>query len=132
MSSSPPSSLGSPVERATFPLEARSPARARRFVHDVLRRWAWDGPRRDVELLTSELVTNAVLHARSSVDVSIRCSDRGVRVEVADRSAQVPVAQDYRVDAQTGRGLVLVERTSTSWGVQQREVGKTVWFEVAG
>ena len=84
-----------------------------------------------VTLLTNELVTNAVLHADSDITVMV-CMDKGVvRVEVADGSTRTPSDPHYGGEAQTGRGLTLVEKVSDAWGVTKRSGGKTVWFEVA-
>ena len=84
-----------------------------------------------VTLLTSELVTNAVLHANSDIELMVCASNGVVRVEVSDTSPQVPTLPRLNPAAQTGRGLTLVEKGSSTWGVSKQAVGKTVWFEVA-
>jgi anti-sigma regulatory factor (Ser/Thr protein kinase) len=85
-----------------------------------------------VELLVSELVTNAVLHARSDVEVRLSTSDRGLRVDVADSSNRRPVMRTRDESAMTGRGLGLVAELSTEWGVDEIvDGGKSVWFVVA-
>jgi len=85
------------------------------------------------ELVTSELVTNAVVHAGTDIDVSIElCPDR-VRVEVADGSPHLPRSRRYGTSAGTGRGLVMVEELTDEWGVSRRgpgDQGKVVWFEI--
>ena len=83
-----------------------------------------------VVLLTSELVTNAILHARTHIELAVRCESATIRVEVDDRSPQLPVPEPAAVDATTGRGLTLVDVMSGAWGVEERASGKTVWFEV--
>lgn len=120
------------------PIEARThltsgpaaPAQARRFVRDVLREWNQAPVADVVTLLTSELVTNAVLHAGSEVDISLCASGGTIRVEVADSSPRVPEPSGYRNDAQTGRGLAVVAAQSDNWGTQRTRSGKIVWFEV--
>jgi anti-sigma regulatory factor (Ser/Thr protein kinase) len=82
-----------------------------------------------VLLLTSELVTNAVLHAGSDVSLIVRCEDRTVRVEIEDHSTELPVP-GRSPDASAGRGLMLVDVMSGRWGIERRPMGKTVWFEV--
>ncbi|GAA2026533.1 ATP-binding protein [Pseudokineococcus marinus] len=82
-------------------------------------------------LLTSELTTNAVLHARGEVVVRVEVVGSLVRVEVTDRSTRSPSLQVPRLDASGGRGLVLVEALSSRWGSRLVGGGKAVWFELA-
>lgn len=81
-------------------------------------------------LLVSELVTNAVLHAATSLAVSVHRFDDRIRVDVADGSPAFPSPRDYGVDATTGRGLTLLEVLPTAWGVEAFPWGKVVWFEL--
>ena len=83
-----------------------------------------------VTLLTNELVTNAVLHAGTDIILDVSLHDATVRVEVVDASAREPSPAHYDATAQTGRGLTLVEKVATDWGVTPRDDGKAVWFEV--
>ena len=106
---------------------------ARRFVRDVLmsRRVA-DGVVSTVELLTSEVVTNAILHARSGTQLAVQVNDGSVRVAVRDSSPEMPVRRLARPDDVGGRGVVIVEELATAWGVERERNGaKRVWFEVA-
>lgn len=92
-----------------------------------------DDVRYVVELLVGELVTNAVLHARTGLHLRLHIADGRVRVEVGDGSARLPRVNDaYDTEAQTGRGLALVERLASCWGVDRTAdgSGKVVWFEV--
>lgn len=82
------------------------------------------------ELCVSELVTNAVVHAGTDIDVSVRLHEGGARVEVLDRSAHLPVPRHYASLAATGRGLLMVDQLVTRWGVTSHAGSKTVWFEV--
>lgn len=110
--------------------ELTSPRVARRFVTETLAEWECDNARDAVELLVSELVTNAVMHARSPVDVAVVLHRDVVRIEVGDRSADMPQPQRPAPDARSGRGLELVGQLASGWGVQARQGGKVVWFEV--
>lgn len=84
-----------------------------------------------VALLTNELVTNAVLHARTRIGLRISRLSGRLRVEVGDASRQVLAIRPRNLDAQTGRGLELVDSLAISWGVEQdADNGKVVWFEV--
>lgn len=108
-------------------------ARARGFLKDVLDR-SEEHPLVDVaSLLVSELVTNAVLHAASAVELTVRCQQGRVRVEVADASPATPQRRTYKEEATTGRGLEMVELLAEQWGVDTSAGGgKAVWFEVSG
>jgi GAF domain-containing protein len=81
-------------------------------------------------LLTSELVTNAVLHAATPFTVTLHLMTDRIRVDVADRSSVVPSVKDYATDAATGRGLTLFNTLASDWGVQPVMGGKIVWFEL--
>lgn len=82
-------------------------------------------------LLTSELVTNALLHARSAAELAVRLVDGRLRVAVSDATATVPVRKRYGKDAATGRGLLLIETMSSAWGTEPVDGGKVVWFELS-
>ena len=116
-----------------LPPDYTAAARARRFVRATLESWILVEIIADTELLTSELVTYAILHARSSARVEISYDDDGgpVRVSVCDSSPAPPRLRDYGPQAVTGRGLLLVDRIAQRWGVDHGDGGKCVWFEVA-
>lgn len=108
-----------------------SAGHARRFVDEVLNRWRCEAVLDDVKLLVSELVTNAVVHAGSEVQVAVRLLGDAVRIEVVDRSPGTSLRPSQPTeDAESGRGLLLVETMASSWGVEPLEHGKAVWFEV--
>jgi DNA-binding NarL/FixJ family response regulator len=114
-----------------FEQDAQSPRAARRFVTQALTGWD-DGDLTDtVTLLVSELVTNAVLHAGSDVEVAVRLTAAAARVEVTDGSGDAVAPRDARSDEDSGRGLALVGSLARRWGVRPAPGGgKTVWFEV--
>ena len=103
---------------------------ARRFTAETLGGWGATELADTAVLLVSELVTNAVLHARSSSELVVRRVETGIRVEVRDESASAPTVKSYSVDAGTGRGLLLVESLAARWGSQPNAFGKSVWFEL--
>jgi anti-sigma regulatory factor (Ser/Thr protein kinase) len=87
----------------------------------------------DAELLTSEVVSNAVRHAQldPSQEIVVRIvADGYVRVEVVDQGP--PFEADLRRPGSGARGwgLFLVDAVATSWGVEREGSGKRVWFEV--
>ncbi len=81
-------------------------------------------------LLTSELVTNAVLHAATPLCVTLHILPDRIRVDVADGNPTFPSVKDYGRDAATGRGLTLFDTLASEWGVQAVDGGKIVWFEL--
>jgi anti-sigma regulatory factor (Ser/Thr protein kinase) len=116
--------------RANLEALPQSAASARKFVDETLRRWDYGDLFDVVALLASELVTNAILHARSEVELSVRLTPTAIRVEVADHSIQHPVPREAAPEDTSGRGLALVETLASAWGVDERTGGKSVWFEV--
>jgi DNA-binding NarL/FixJ family response regulator len=116
-----------------FEQDTQSARAARRFVSQVLTGWDDDeGDLTDtVTLLVSELVTNAVVHAGSDVEVSVRLTPTAARIEVTDASADSINPRDATQDEDSGRGLALVGSLARRWGVRPAPGGgKTVWFEV--
>lgn len=112
----------------TLPAAATSPSRARRFVADHLAAWGLPDEGGDVLLAASELVTNALLHARTAMTVRIALAGAGaVRIEVADGSVAEPRGRRFTVESGTGRGLRLLDSLCDEWGVTTRDGGKTVW-----
>ena len=107
-----------------------SAALARRFTAETLGQWGATELAETAVLLVSELVTNAVLHARSASELVVRTVDSGIRVEVRDDSSAAPSPKGYSLEAGTGRGLLLVEALAARWGSDPGAFGKSVWFEL--
>jgi anti-sigma regulatory factor (Ser/Thr protein kinase) len=104
---------------------------ARRALRDLLRQWGKPGRSDVAELLTSELVTNALIHTDTDAILTATVSPRGLRVEVRDFVARRPRLRISNSDDGThGRGLVLVQSLADAWGVRAHGVGKVVWFEL--
>jgi anti-sigma regulatory factor (Ser/Thr protein kinase) len=132
-----------------LPAEAASAAAARRSVRGLLvgqgsptasspkPRSAQATPPLDqaaldrVLLLTSEVVTNAILHARTPLRLTASLEGGQVQVRVYDRLRLLPRVRSYPADAGTGRGMHLVEALADEWGVEETPNGKCVWFCVA-
>jgi len=114
-----------------LPADVRSVAAARLFVEDAVRGWGVEPPEA-LPLLTSEVVTNAVVHSGASwVEVrAVRAGNRA-RVEVADQDPTVPEVQPADPASPGGFGMWLVDRLARAWGVTEVEDdGKFVWFEL--
>ncbi|MEW2812220.1 SpoIIE family protein phosphatase [Streptomyces massasporeus] len=121
---------------ASFEPVGRSVASARSFVRDTLQGWGFADIVDDAVVLTSELVTNAVVHAGTSADVLCLRSDEGARIEVADRypEREIPLQGTAinmgSADREGGRGLQLCAALAGRWGVEYTPTHKTVWFQL--
>jgi anti-sigma regulatory factor (Ser/Thr protein kinase) len=149
-------------EQAHFalPSETRAAAAARRFAAAQCDAWGLARLCEDVVLTVSELVTNAVVHARSSATLTISLSGDYLEVAVADDSARAPIVRPVRLDLEAdieqviaravedldtrapvwhvgeagsiaaGRGMLIVDAVSDEWGVNRLAYGKEVWFRL--
>ncbi|WP_103501353.1 SpoIIE family protein phosphatase [Streptomyces sp. SM14] len=121
---------------AIFEPVGRSVAAARGFVRDTLQGWGLDDLIDDAVVLTSELVTNAVVHAGTTAEVRCLRDGTGLRVEIIDRhpERELPFAQVRRgtvdTDSEGGRGLMLCAALSSRWGVEYTTSDKRVWFRL--
>lgn len=120
---------------ASFDPVGRSVAAARAFVRDTLQGWGHSELVDDAVVLTSELVTNAVIHAGTSAEVLCLRSEDSIRVEVADRypEREIPVQSGRTLgnpDRENGRGLLLCAALAHRWGVDYSPTRKHVWFHL--
>jgi DNA-binding NarL/FixJ family response regulator len=122
---------GSLSDRHTFDRDLSSSRAARRFMEQTLEQWDCGDLLDAVNVLVSELVTNAVVHADSEAEVAVVLTDAVLRVEVGDRGrGTIQPRQAADLDT-SGRGMALVEIMSSGWGVDPRPGGgKVVWFEI--
>jgi len=130
------------VATAAYQPEPTAAAAARRFVRDTLQSWlvsdvAADGYGLvdDAVLLTSELVTNAVVHAGTTVEVTCRLADGGVEVVVSDGHParlvpEPPENEHIPAERTSGRGLLLPAALASAWGVSYGQAAKAVWFRI--
>lgn len=115
----------------SLPPHPSSIGAARRFVRSALLSSGREELADDAELAVSEVVTNAVVHAGTRIEVNVVLGPVLVRVEVEDGSPHQPRARRYATTASTGRGLGLLNDTAADWGVRPTTRGKAVWFELA-
>lgn len=115
-----------------LPSTAKSVTEARRFVIDALANWRLDRLADTAALLTSEVVTNAILHARTPVELVVRRLGKGVSVEVTDGSRRQPRTRRATPESTNGRGLALVEQLASTWEITVHGKGKTIRFTVSG
>jgi PAS domain S-box-containing protein len=108
-----------------------SARQARSFVGEALEGAGLPGFEDSATLLVSELVTNAIVHARTPIEVAVVATAATVYVGVSDGSGQLPARRDYGTQATTGRGLALVDLIAARHGTETHDDGsKTVWFEL--
>lgn len=115
------------AERAFSPSPA-AVAVCRAFARIQLHDWALSPERVDETVLVlSELMTNALRHARTPVVVTLFCDGRAVTLTLTDGDADPPAGRAAATSDEDGRGLRIVEQLCESWGVAPAPVGKTVW-----
>lgn len=113
---------------APLPDSART---ARRLVAEVLSTARAEHFTDTATLLTSELVTNGIVHAHTELEVTVDATQTWVRVEVVDGNSRLPSRRDYDENASTGRGMEMVELLADEFGVEPlEENGKRVWFRL--
>ncbi|MBK3579961.1 SpoIIE family protein phosphatase [Streptomyces sp. MBT65] len=109
--------------------EDSAPGQARRLARRALARWGMEDMSDSVELLVSEVVTNAVRYASRPVTLRLLRTDV-LRCEVGDDVPQLPRLRQARATDEGGRGLYLVNRLARRWGATRLSTGKVVWFEL--
>ncbi len=122
------------LERKVRPADLAAVAEVRAELRQLLSRWPPspdDGLIEVAALLTSELVTNALVHTKGGAVVTAAVTDR-LRVEVRDFAPRRPEPRAPGVDGTSGRGLMLVRSLADAWGVRTHAAGKCVWFELGG
>lgn len=116
--------------------DLRGVAEVRLFLRDLMERWDYTPALDEMQVLASELVTNALIHAHSRVDLRLRKYSNRIRVEVQDSDPNPPVPTTLledeigNEDAENGRGLLIVEALAHSWGSSPAGRGKITWFEL--
>jgi len=115
-----------PARTTTFEPAATAVSAARRFVSDA----SQFADTRELELLVSEVASNAVFHARSPFTVSVIPLADGIRVEVGDRDSRPPQPLALDPSRANGRGLLILQTIARRWGSYATSSGKVVWFEL--
>ncbi|MGH3372400.1 MAG: ATP-binding protein, partial [Nocardioidaceae bacterium] len=114
-----------------FAPDGRSASEARRFVRRTLEGWGAPDLTDEAVLVTSELVTNAVVHAGTPVRVALDLDAQALRIEVQDLHPHrsLPLgAEAPEDDAEHGRGLLITAALASSWGVDYSAGAKRVWL----
>ena len=122
-----------PPSRFSLSLNGRAsdrPGVARRWVVARCAALTVDVGNVDLPLLVSELVTNACAHGAEPIRVHLDVGQARVRVEVEDGSPKMPEVKRPDRRSTVGRGLLIVESLSRSWGAERAGAGKVVWAEL--
>jgi hypothetical protein len=107
-------------------------AEARGQVRAAIRDWKVPVDHDIALVLTSDLVTNAIMHGDgATLTLAIRCSRGHLRIDVYDKSRFLPMGADEPVSMRAGHGLVLVAALSTEWGSFRTPAGKAMYFTLA-
>ncbi|MCX4912031.1 SpoIIE family protein phosphatase [Streptomyces sp. NBC_00687] len=112
--------------------DLRGVKKARRFVDEQLAAWGLQEVSDSCQLITSEIVTNALIHAGSDVDIRLRAFDDHLRLEVSDAGSNPPIpsplalAEEENAEAEHGRGLLIVEALGAEWRSSPNGWGKKV------
>ncbi|MFC6018789.1 SpoIIE family protein phosphatase [Plantactinospora solaniradicis] len=127
------------LRRVRLPADRRTPAAARALVRSVLADAGLEELLNEALLLTTELSTNAVEHARTELDIEVVADESGLTVTVSDFAAG-PIDDvtarpkndltDISQVSERGRGLLLVDHFATRWGTTHQATGKGVWFRL--
>lgn len=119
------------ASRALLAPEDRSPGAARRIVRNAVMEAGLDQILDEALLLTTELVTNALVHGGTEVELDVEVVDFTLKVQVSDRGdGRVLLGASPSEEREGGRGIYLVDALATAWGTRHSQDGKTVWFEL--
>ena len=119
------------VVTRSFADRTTSVAEARHFVAATLGRWGCERLIDDAQLVVSELVTNAVIHAHTPAHLVVTLRVGRLRIEVTDGGHGSLRPQPWDGRRLGGRGLLIVDRLAERWGVAHDTDGKSVWVELS-
>lgn len=120
-----------PRRRFGFEHELDSPCAARAAVVQAVSDLELGELSDDMQLVVSELVTNAIRYADPPVEVEIEAGHDAVTIAVVDGSPGRPVARPDDVDAEGGRGLLIIDHLASETGVRPHPPGKTIWASLS-
>jgi anti-sigma regulatory factor (Ser/Thr protein kinase) len=119
-----------PTARRRIVPDRDAPGHARTAVQEFCQRQGVGGDRDAAQLVASELVTNAVVHAGTAIDLTLRLLGSTLHIAVRDGGTGRPHVADVDESAESGRGLMLVDALASSWGTFFPDAGKVVWATV--
>ncbi|MGN6299649.1 MAG: ATP-binding protein [Angustibacter sp.] len=118
------------IGELSLPPEVVSVTRARHYVRDTLTALGVPDCADDAQLAVSELIANAVKHARTPLVLELTADDEHLTVTVADGERELASQVQQHALAESGRGLRIVAAIASEWGVEPREGGKALWFRL--
>ena len=116
---------------AEFECSRESVRAAREFLAVTMASWDCDDEEQVAALLTTEIVTNAIVHAGTAYRLAVELVPPELMVEVFDGDPTLPVRMAAAAHAESGRGLALLEAMAARWGARAHSGGKAVWFALA-
>lgn len=119
------------LAESVLPSLPDTPSAGRQIVRDGCAACGLSALAATAELLVSELLTNAVVHAGGDVLLRLELTAAALFVSVADRDPRSPVVRPPSDERLGGRGLAIVAALADDWGVQSAPVGKAVWCRIA-
>ena len=128
-----PSGVDSPRQlRMTLSAVSHSVRLSRDATHAALTAWQLGHVDEAAVVLVSELVTNAVRHARGTdvITVDLHAGRTWLRIEIQDTDRHWPQPRIPDGFDESGFGFILVDALASSWGVRETEAGKAVWAEL--
>ena len=116
----------------TLPASSESVRTGRYVTRMVLSAWRLSRLEEDAVLVVSELLTNAVRHARGTgaIELDLHATPAWLRIEIQDHDRQWPRPRIVNELSESGFGFVLIDALAASWGVRETETGKAVWAEL--
>jgi serine/threonine-protein kinase RsbW len=116
----------------TLPASSESVRTARHATRVVLSAWRLSPLEESAVLVVSELLTNAVRHARDTdaIELDLHATRAWLRIEIQDRDRQWPRPRVLDELSESGLGFVLIDALVDKWGVRETETGKAVWAEL--
>ncbi|GAC1420663.1 MAG: hypothetical protein NVSMB57_14590 [Actinomycetota bacterium] len=118
------------VRQLSLEPDASAPGSARRFTVRILQGWQCHQMVETAELLVSELVTNAVKHAGTKIELRVSLRRRAIRFDIIDLSPSQALPGNPEAGSLSGRGLRIVGSLALEWGTSALDQGKSVWFTV--
>jgi anti-sigma regulatory factor (Ser/Thr protein kinase) len=116
----------------TLPASSESVRTGRQATRVVLSAWQLSSLEENAVLVVSELLTNAVRHARDTdaIELDLHATRAWLRIEIQDRDRQWPRPRVVNELSESGFGFVLIDALAAKWGVRETETGKAVWAEL--
>lgn len=118
------------IGELALPPDLASVTRARHYVRDTLATFGVPDCADDAQLAVSELIANAVKHARTPLMLELTADDDHLTVTVADGERELAAQVQQHALAESGRGLRIVAAVASEWGVEPRDGGKALWFRL--